>query len=174
MKTKSSRSLYFTLFNSLIIESLRVSRSDKLIKSLSPIYISFPLFLTFSTSNSILLSDSSSNNFFSSLTVLSSDLVSEWPGIVMLNELFSGLILKKEFVLSRELTASIHLPSTKCIGEINEKVCVCLFILNSRVSWGRVFVCSIKISVCFSFKSNNSLFIYNINIVLLHLFKYES
>ena len=76
------------------------------------------------------------------------------------NELFSLVMLKTEFVHSNEDTPKNHLPSsTKLIGGLNEKVYICLFILNSRVSCGLVLVCSIKVSVCFLIKSNKLLFI---------------
>ena len=58
------------------------------------------------------------------------------------NELFSLVLLKTEFVHSKELTAGSHFPSSaKFIGGLTEKVCICLFNLNSRVSCGLVFVC---------------------------------
>ena len=76
------------------------------------------------------------------------------------NELLSSVILKTELVHSKEETANIHLSSSrKLIGGLNENVCLGLFILNSRVSCGFVFVCSIKVSVSFLIKSNSSLFI---------------
>ena len=69
---------------------------------------------------------------------------------MILNELFSLVILKTDFLHPNELTASSHLPSSsRLIGGLNEKVCICLFILNSSVSCGFVLVSLIKVSVCF-------------------------
>ena len=112
----------FYILNSLIIKSSRVSRSDKVKYSLSPIFIWFFLFLTSSTCNSIPFSDLSSIILFKSLIVFSTALDSQRPGTVIEKLLFSLFILKTEFVHSKELTASNHLPSsTKLIGGENEK-----------------------------------------------------
>ena len=55
--------------------------------------------------------------------------------------------LKTEFVTSKEVTASIHFPSSsKFIGGESKKFSICLFILNSSVSCGFVFVCWIRVS----------------------------
>ena len=90
------------------------------------------------------------------------------------NELLSSVILKIEFVHPNEDTANNHLSSsTKFIGELNKKICLCLFILNSSVSCGFVFVCSINTSVCFLIRSNNSLFVYNIFYMYILFCKYS-
>ena len=87
------------------------------------------------------------------------------------NELFSLVMLKTEFVHSNEDNPNNHLPSSsRFIGGLNEKVCICLFILNSTISCGFVFVCSINVSVCFLIKSNHSLFLYVLQIHSLQLF----
>ena len=65
-------------------------------------------------------------------------------------------MLETVFDASKEATASGHLPSSSELsGALNEKVCNCLFFLNSRVSWGFVFVCWIRISVCFLIRKKN-------------------
>ena len=61
------------------------------------------------------------------------------------NELFLLVILKTEIVHSSEVTLNNHLPSsTRFIGGLNENVCICLFILNSKVSCGLVLVAQSK------------------------------
>ena len=83
-------------------------------------------------------------------------------------KLFSSVILQTEFVVSKEVTANNHLPSSiNNFGGLNEKVCICLSILNSSVSCGFNFVCSTNVSVCFLIKSNNSIFIQVIQILVL-------
>ena len=68
-------------------------------------------------------------------------------------------MLGTEFVASKLVTAYNHLPSSiRFLGGENDKNCICLFILNSNVSCGFVFVCSINVLVCFQIKSNNSFF----------------
>ena len=48
-------------------------------------------------------------------------------------------MLKTEIVQSNEVTPRSHLSSSeRLIGGEKEKVCNCLFILNSKVSCGRV------------------------------------
>ena len=70
---------------------------------------------------------------------------SDWKAIVFVSD-----IKKKKFVDSNEVTPNNHLPSsTNIIAGLNEKVYKCLLILNSGVSCGFVFVCSINVSVCF-------------------------
>ena len=67
--------------------------------------------------------------------VFSANLISQCPGIVIENELLSSIIKQTEFVHSNEVTPKVHLPSsTKLIRGLNEKVCICLFILKSSVS----------------------------------------
>ena len=77
------------------------------------------------------------------------------------NELFSLVILKTEFVASKEVTPNNHLhSSTKFIGGENENVCICLFILKSSVSCGFVFVVQLtyqfvsylEVTILYSFK----------------------
>ena len=64
--------------------------------------------------------------------------------------LFSSVILKTKFLQTNEITPYNHFPSSEIIiGGLNEYVCVCLFITNSRVSCRFVFVCSINVSVGF-------------------------
>ena len=127
----------------------------------------FFFFLTCSTCNSIPFCDLSSNNLFSSSKDFPEDLVCQWPGIVIENEVSSLLILKTEFVRSNEDTASNNLPSSERFIGGEKKICVCLFILNSRVSGGFVLVCSIKVCVCFFIKSNNSKFFSGYQIFVL-------
>ena len=66
---------------------------------------------------------------------------------------FSSVILKTEFVHSKLVIAYNHLLSSKrfIVGE-KEKVCVWACILISSVSCGFVFVCLMKLSVCFKLK----------------------
>ena len=55
----------------------------------------------------------------------------------MENELFLLVMLNTELVASKKVTVNNHSPySTKLFGGLNEKVCLCLFILNSNVSCG--------------------------------------
>ena len=66
-------------------------------------------------------------------------MVGQGPGIVNKTELFSLVIIKTEFVHSNEVTPINHLPSSeRFIAALNEKVCICVSILNSRVSRGFV------------------------------------
>ena len=61
-----------------------------------------------------------------------------------------SLKLKIELVVPKHVTAFNHLPSSTTInGGLKEKVCNCLFILNSSDPCGRDFACSINVSVCF-------------------------
>ena len=71
-----------------------------------------------------------------------------WKTIVFLS------YFKTEVVTSKEVTAENHLPSsTKFSGRETEKFSFCFFSLNSSVSYGFVFVCSINVYVCFLVKS---------------------
>ena len=157
--TRSSRSLYFTFFNSSSISFFWVLKSDKLF-SLSPIFTWFLFSLTIFRCDSIPFWDKSYNNFFSSLKVFSADLICQWPGTVIENELFSSIISKNKLVASKVVTATIHLsPSTNFIGRLKENVCVCFLILNSSVSCYFALNCSISVSACFLNKKIKSLFI---------------
>ena len=63
-----------------------------------------------------------------------------------------------ELAVSKNVSANNHFPSSeRLFGGETEKNSLCLFIIDC-VSWGIVFVCSIKVSVCFSIESNNSFF----------------
>ena len=80
--------------------------------------------------------------------------------MVIENELFWLVILKTEFVHNNEVIPNNHFPSSeRFIAGLNEYVCVCLFITNSSVCCGLVFVCSINVSV-----SLNTLIIAHINV----------
>ena len=99
--------------------------------------------------------------FFCNLLIVSAPpLENQWCGVEIENVLFSSVILKTNLLASKLVTHKNHLPSSKkFIGGDNEKVSICLFNLNSSVSCGFDFVCSINLTVCFSDKNNNSLFI---------------
>ena len=78
-------------------------------------------------------------------------------GVVIEKLLFSSVKLKMELVASKLVTANSQFHSSgRLIGMKNEKTSICLFSLNSSVSCGFVFVCSISVSVCFYIRSNNS------------------
>ena len=82
-------------------------------------------------------------------------------------------MLETDFVASKLVTPNNHLPSSiKFIGGENEKVSICLLIMNSSVSWSFAFVCSINVSVCFFIKSNSSLFIQVIQIHQQEIFHF--
>ena len=68
----------------------------------------------------------------------------QYPGVVAKKLLFSQVISKTELVASKVVTANNYLPSSKrFIVGLNEKVFVAWVSLNSGVSCGVVFVCSI-------------------------------
>ena len=67
---------------------------------------------------------------------------------------FSSVILKTELNASEPVTANNYLlSSARSVGKINEKVFICLLILNSSVCFSFVFVCSINASVFFYSKA---------------------
>ena len=67
--------------------------------------------------------------------MFSANSVSQRPSMMIETEFFSLVILKTEFIASKDVTASNHLPSSsKLIGRLNEKVCICSFTANSSVS----------------------------------------
>ena len=112
-----------------------------------------PLFHTSSICDSIEFSDQTSNKLFSLLTYFSPFSGVQWPGVENEKLLFSSVIIKTEFVASKLVTANNHFPtSARFIGGLDEKVSICLIITNLRVSWSRVCVCWISVSVSFLIK----------------------
>ena len=81
-------------------------------------------------------------------------------------------MLKTKLVASKLVTSNNQLSSsTKFIGGLKEKLCICLFILNSSVSCGSVFDCLIdvlvfffylKVTIRYSFKYSESFSCYDI------------
>ena len=65
---------------------------------------------------------------------LSADLDFQQPGIVIGKLSFSLVILKTDFVASKEVTLYNHFYEERFIGELNENVSIYLFILYSSVS----------------------------------------
>ena len=109
-----------------------------------------PLLSTSFTCNSTSFWDLSFNNSCSLLLGSAPPLDDQWLGVEIKKKLFSSVLSKTELIALKALAADNRFPySGRFIGGLNEQVPICLFKLNSIVSCGFVFVCSINVSVCF-------------------------
>ena len=72
-------------------------------------------------------------------------------------------MLKTQFVASKDVRANNPLLSSeRLIGDENEEVCICLFILNSRLSCGFIF-----------FVQSIYQYVFYLGITILYSFKYS-
>ena len=123
------------------------------------ISIPLPLFPTSFKCNSISFSDRNPNILVSLLLSSSPTPDFQWPGTVIQKLLFSIVILKRRKVALKEVTGNSHFSSsTEFFGGLEEKVSICLFILNSTVSCGLVLFVQLRYQY-FLIKNNIALFI---------------